>query len=61
MSRYSRNDFVAVDKTMGNTAARNVVISNMTGPSNTILESAAKWREVWHYRRELLPKGLPYG
>ncbi len=61
MSRYSRNDVVAVDKTMGNTAAKNVVIANMTGPSNTILDSVAAWREVWHYRRKLLPKGLPYG
>jgi hypothetical protein len=32
----------------------------MTGPGNKILDSAANWREVWHYRRELLPKGVPY-
>jgi GWxTD domain-containing protein len=61
MKRFSRNDVVAVDKTMGNTAAKNVVIANMTGPSNTILDSVAAWREVWHYRKNLLPKGLPYG
>ncbi len=61
MARYSRNDVVAVDKTMGNTAAKNVLIDNMTGPGNTILDGAANWREVWHYRREILPKGLPYG
>jgi NADH:ubiquinone oxidoreductase subunit F (NADH-binding) len=23
-------------------------------------EGARNWREVWHYRRELLPKGIPY-
>lgn len=61
MKRFSRNDVVAVDKAMGNTAAKNVVIDNMTGPGNTILDGAANWREVWHYRRELLPKGVPYG
>ena len=22
--------------------------------------SAASWREVWHYRKELLPPGIPY-
>ncbi len=61
MSRYSRNDVVAVEKSGGNTSAKNVVIDNMTGPSNRVLEGAANWREIWHYRRELLPKGLPYG
>ena len=61
MARYSRNDVVAVEKTGGNTAAKNVAIDNMTGPGTRILEGAANWREIWHYRRELLPKGLPYG
>jgi hypothetical protein len=23
-------------------------------------DSASNWREVWHYRRELLPGGVPY-
>ena len=23
-------------------------------------DSAANWREIWHYRRELLPSGVPY-
>jgi hypothetical protein len=26
-----------------------------------LLVGAANWREVWHYRKDLLPKGLPYG
>jgi GWxTD domain-containing protein len=25
-----------------------------------ILDAASNWREVWHYRRELLPKGVGY-
>jgi GWxTD domain-containing protein len=61
MARYSRNDVVVVDKTMGNSAAKNVAIDSMTGPGTRMLDTAANWRETWHYRRELLPKGLPYG
>ena len=60
MSRYSRNDVVAVEKSMGNGNATNVAVDNMTGPGNRITDSAANWREIWHYRRELLPKGVPY-
>jgi hypothetical protein len=25
-----------------------------------IRDSAANWREIWHYRRERLPAGVPY-
>ena len=25
-----------------------------------MLDSAPNWREVWHYRKELLPKGVGY-
>lgn len=59
MTRFSRNDVVAVEKA-GSGAATNVAIDNMTGPGNRITDSTASWREVWHYRRELLPKGVPY-
>jgi hypothetical protein len=30
------------------------------GPGTRMTDSAANWREVWHYRRELLPGGVPY-
>jgi GWxTD domain-containing protein len=30
------------------------------GPGTRALESEPSWREVWHYRRELLPKSLGY-
>jgi GWxTD domain-containing protein len=30
------------------------------GPGSAALESGANWREVWHYRRELLPSKAPY-
>ena len=32
----------------------------MTGPGNTLPESNTSWREIWHYRRELLPSGVSY-
>jgi GWxTD domain-containing protein len=60
MSRFSRNDVVAVEKINGPSAATNLTVDNMTGPVNTILDGSASWREVWHYRRELLPKRVPY-
>ena len=60
MVRYTRNDVVVVQKSMGNSAAANVAVDNMTGPANTMPDAVARWREVWHYRREVLPKGAPY-
>ena len=37
-----------------------VIAGQYSGPGTTVLESSANWREVWHYRRELLPKGVGY-
>jgi len=60
MARFTRNDVTLVEKTMGNSAATNVAIDNMTGPSNLMPDAVARWREVWHYRREVLPRDTPY-
>jgi GWxTD domain-containing protein len=60
MSLFSRHDIEAVEKIGGSNAKTNVAIDTMTGPSNTILDSSASWREIWHYRKELLPKSVPY-
>ena len=60
MRRFTRNDVTAVQKTMGSSPTTNVTIDNMTGPANTLPEASMRWREVWHYRKELLPKRLPY-
>jgi GWxTD domain-containing protein len=30
------------------------------GPGTKAIDSNANWREVWHYRKELLPKSVPY-
>ena len=32
----------------------------VTGPGSTVNEAASNWREVWHYRREHLPREVPY-
>lgn len=60
MVRFTRNDVTAVEKTSGSSAATNVKIDNMTGPANAMPDANARWREVWHYRREALPGGVPY-
>jgi GWxTD domain-containing protein len=35
-------------------------VDKVTGPGTSLNEAAKNWREVWHYRRENLPKGIPY-
>src|SRR5262249_51742729 len=60
MVLYTRNDVTAVEKTSGTGPSTNLKIDNMTGPGNTMPDANARWREVWHYRREALPKGVPY-
>ena len=35
-------------------------VDKVTGPGTSMNEATKNWREVWHYRRELLPKGIPY-
>lgn len=32
----------------------------VSGPGRTITDAASNWREVWHYRKERLPAGVPY-
>jgi len=36
------------------------IADKFSGPGTTAIDSANNWREVWHYRRELLPKGVGY-
>jgi GWxTD domain-containing protein len=59
MSRYNSFEVGAALKGANGTQAA-AVLANMTGPANTLPESETAWREVWHYRRELLPKGVSY-
>lgn len=41
-------------------SARVAKMDALTGPGRTIHEAASNWRDVWHYRRENLPKTVPY-
>lgn len=60
MSRYSA--FEAGQALKGSTSAAQTaaILASMSGPANTSPESETSWREVWHYRRELLPRGVSY-
>ncbi|HSD71374.1 MAG TPA: GWxTD domain-containing protein [Thermoanaerobaculia bacterium] len=44
----------------GTTADTARKVDKVTGPGTSMNEAAKNWREVWHYRREDLPKGIPY-
>jgi GWxTD domain-containing protein len=44
----------------GTTTDRARRVDKVTGPGTKMNDAAKNWREVWHYRRELLPKGIPY-
>jgi len=60
MSRY--NPFEATSALKGNVTASQAaaIVASMSGPANTLPESETSWREVWHYRRESLPKNVSY-
>ena len=63
MRRYTRNDVMAVQKAAGSktsSQATNAAVDKMTGPGNMAPEMSMRWRDVWHYRKELLPKTVGY-
>ena len=45
-------------KLSGHKAA--AAVGPFTGPGAQALEASANWREIWHYRKELLPKGVRF-
>jgi len=59
MVYYTRHD-VTVATAGLDPRASNPVADRMTPPTNQLPSSEGNWREVWHYRRELLPKAVPY-
>lgn len=59
MSRFSRND-VVLAQSGKDPRSSGVIVDNMTRPTNKLPQAGVDWREIWHYRREVLPKGLPY-
>lgn len=42
------------------TGQKAMLADSMNGPGVTARDASASWREVWHYRRELLPSSVPY-
>ena len=59
MSMYSDRDVSnALRGSSG--AASAIIFDSMTGPNNRLPDSDGNYREVWHYRRELLPAGISY-
>ncbi len=59
MSRWSRNDVVAAQSGK-DPRASGVIVDNMTGPTSKLPSAGVNWREIWHFRREILPRGVPY-
>jgi GWxTD domain-containing protein len=55
-SHDAQTNLAAAGKTSGGKAS--AIVDRSSG--TRITDSAANWREVWHYRRELLPAGVPY-
>jgi GWxTD domain-containing protein len=40
------------------TSATNTIVSTSQGTS--AVDAGQNWREIWHYRKDLLPAGVPY-
>lgn len=59
MSMYSRNDINGA-LVGGGSARTNQLYERMTGPGTKLPSHDANWREVWHYRKDLLPAGVRY-
>lgn len=66
MSTTGRHDTqIALNSAQGSvrsTSAQTAgIVDRTNGPNSTALDSSsANWREVWHYRRELLPSAVGY-
>jgi GWxTD domain-containing protein len=64
LSRHRASDVrVAAESEVprkGTTAARAARKDAVSGPGTRVNDPASSWREVWHYRRENLPKRVPY-
>jgi GWxTD domain-containing protein len=60
MSRFTSFETGQALKNSASATQTSAILASMTGPANTLPESETSWREVWHYRRELLPSGVSY-
>jgi GWxTD domain-containing protein len=60
MSFYTDSQVSSALKGIGSSAASQIKYDHMTGPNNKLPNSDGNYREVWHYRRELLPAGISF-
>ncbi len=68
MSSIGRHDAdIAIANLQAGSSSRGVtsgqkaaVSGSMSGPGVNARDATNAWREVWHYRHELLPAGVPY-
>ncbi len=42
------------------TGKTSAIIDRSSGGGTSVRDASANWREIWHYRREVLPAGVPY-
>jgi GWxTD domain-containing protein len=60
LKRYRAADERTASQPGGSRAAQVARVDAVTGPGSRVNEAASNWREIWHYRREKLPRGVPY-
>ena len=60
LKRYRSSDVRTAAVPGGGRTAQVARVDAVTGPGSRVNEAAANWQEVWHYRREQLPKDVPY-
>ena len=63
LSSVGRHDSTLALKGGGgktSTSSQNSTADQFGGPGKKVLDAANNWREVWHYRKEVLPAGVPY-
>jgi GWxTD domain-containing protein len=58
--RFRRADVRIAAQPGGSRKDQVARMDRVTGPGTTVNDAASNWREVWHYRREHLPREVPY-
>jgi hypothetical protein len=60
MSIYTDSQVANALRGIGSSTRAAITYDHMTGPNNKLPSSDGNYREVWHYRRELLPAGISF-
>jgi GWxTD domain-containing protein len=58
--RFRPSDVRIAAQPVGSRKDQVARMDRVTGPGSTVNDAASNWREVWHYRREHLPREVPY-